>query len=295
VIAFTFWSSCALIFLNYLDLVDTPMLAPHIPKDLRIAGPWAFYSLGVVGNPVGAISFHHAYPVVQLLLLAATYLYLLPSGRVWLAGIILSSLWVCSLVSGSRAGFVAVCMFIIAVLLSRPRQSLVMSAIVAVATFAFLYFSEDVSTIFSRAITRQSSIGTSYDQDGLAGRVEIWNQRVDLLNWNPMFWLTGVGFGSAAESGNNGHMLYLHITLECGLLGLFVFLVLGRKVVMFLWRGAPAGRVLCYATVALLVSALTQETFYPVPALGHFCGMYLFCIVLPLSEPERLHARNLFS
>jgi O-antigen ligase len=279
---------------NYFGLVDTPTLAPQIPKSLGTAGPWAFYSLGVVGKPVGAISFHHAYPAVQILLLAATYICLLPSERLWTPSLILVSVFACSLVSGSRAGFVAVCFFALAVAASRPRYLFVLAALAAIGAPIGVYLSDDLSGAFSQAVERQESMATSYDDDGFAGRVGIWYERVALLNQDPVLWLTGTGYGSAAESGSNGHMLYLHITLECGLVGLCLFLVLGQRITAFLWRGGTNGRVMCYATAALMASALTQETFYPVPALGHFCGMYLFCVVIALrcsGAPIRLEAQ----
>lgn len=284
-IAFTFWVSCALLLSNYFGLIDTPTLAPHIPKDLGVSGPWAFYARGTLPNPVGAISYHHAYPTVQLLILAAAYLSLRPARGVLIPTLILSCLWVCSLVGGSRAGFVSSCLFVIAIVVSRLRQLVVISVVVAVTVVTYFYFSESFAAAFSRAVERQETITTSYDVDGFAGRVEIWNDRVALLNRNPVFWLAGTGFGSAIESGSNGHMLLLQTTLECGLLGTAVFLYCVWKVMLFLWRQGGRGRVLCYVMGALLVSSVTQETFYPVPAFGHFCGMCLFCIASVLSLP----------
>jgi hypothetical protein len=283
-IGLTFWLSCALILANYFDLVRTQALSPQIPKELNIAGPWAYYSLGVVGNAVGSISFHHAYPAMQILLLAAMYIYLLPLTKIWLPCAILSCLWLCGLISGSRAGFVAISVLLVAVVLSRPRQLLFLLASTAVFVVAGLYFSANLDEAFSRAVSRQQSIATSYEEDGLAGRVEIWSQRVALLNWEPALWLTGTGFGSAIESGNNGHMLYLQTTIECGLVGTGFFLFLAWKVLSFLWRLGARARVLCYLSAAILLSGLTQETLYPVPALGHYCGMYLFCIGVALSS-----------
>jgi hypothetical protein len=285
VIAATFWISCALLLANYFDLIDTPTLGSHIPRDLSTAGPWSFYARGVVGSPVGGISFHRAYPAVQLLLLAAIYLYLLPESRVWLPSLILSCLWVCGLVSGSRAGFVAVCIFVAAAGLPRLRRLFAIAVFIVASALAWVCFSGDLAEAFSTAVARQQSIATSYEEDGLAGRVGIWNDRLELLNQNPLFWLGGTGFGSAVESGSNGHMLFLQTTLECGLIGTAAFLYVIGKISMLMWRLGSRGRILFFATVALLVSSLTQETFYPVPALGHFCGMYLFCVGIAFFRP----------
>ena len=262
------------------------MLAPQIPKDLGVAGPWAFFSRGIVGQAVGAIGFHHVYPCIQLLVLAALYLHLLCERQFWLQSLILTCLWTCGFVSGSRGGFVAICVFITAVVVSNPRRFLAMGATVAVLVIGCLHFSESILQAFSPAVERQSTIGSSYEEDGLAGRVDIWNERVALLNESALFWLVGTGFGSAVQSGNNGHMLYLHITLECGLIGLIAFIVVTWKSLVFIWH-RPAARVVCFGTIGLLVSALTQETFYPVPSLSQFGGMYLFCIAIVLHEGPR--------
>jgi O-antigen ligase len=157
---------------------------------------------------------------------------------------------------------------------------------VVMLVVGFLHFSESFSQAFSSAVDRQGTIASSYEDDGFAGRVEIWNERVALLNESAVSWLVGTGFGSAVQSGSNGHMLYLQITLECGLIGLAAFLVVTWKILAFLWR-RPAARVVYFGTIALLVSALTQETFYPVPSLSQFGGLYLFCIGIALRESSR--------
>jgi hypothetical protein len=291
-VALTFWISSAFLLADYFRLVDTPMLAPHIPKSLAISGPWAFYSRGTVGEPVGTIGFHHVYPSVQLLLLAALYLHLLQVHRPWLTTLIMVCLLVCGFISGSRAGFVAIFLFVGAVVFSHLRRLVAAAVMAAVLMLAFVWQQEKLTRLFSDAWERQGTIGSSYGDDGFAGRVEIWSERVALLNENPLSWLVGTGFGSAIESGNNGHMLYLHITLECGLVGLAAFLVLAWKIMQFLWRKERGTRFLYCATAALLVSALTQETFYPVPALSQFCGAYLFCIAVAIRRPAQLAQVN---
>lgn len=282
-----FWVSSALVVLNYFDVVDTPSLSPQIPKILSVAGPWAFYSMGVVRNPVGAISYHHAYPTIQLLVLAATYISLLPRRRLWTIGLVLGALWATSFISGSRAGFAAVTVFVLLLFISTTRVFISVSIISLLVLLLSIFYTAELADPLSMAATRQASITSSYEEDGLAGRVDIWKDRMALLNQFPAFWLTGTGFGSAAETGSNGHMLFLHITLECGLGALLVFLIASYKLLRAMWRDVAEGRILCYATVALLASSLTQETFYPVPAFGQFCGMYLFCLGIAFSWLSR--------
>jgi len=282
VVGMTFWVSSAFLLADYFGLVDTPTLAPHISKDLMVAGPWAFYSRGIVGQPVGTIGFHHVYPCIQLLVLGALYLHLISARRTWLVALVLGCLWTCSFVSGSRAGFVAVSILTAVVAFTHLRRFLAVAVLVAVATVPLMFYSDSLLQAFANAIERQSTIGESYETDGLAGRVDIWNERLDLLNENAVFWLIGTGFGSAIETGENSHMLYLHITLECGLVGLSVFVLLAWRVAKLLWQRESGLKAMYLATLVLLVSALTQETFYPVPALSHFLGMYLFCVAVTL-------------
>ncbi|HEV2175093.1 MAG TPA: O-antigen ligase family protein [Nitrospira sp.] len=286
VVGITFWVSAALLLADYFHLLATPTLAPQIPKDLNVAGPWAFYSRGIVGQAVGAIGFHHVYPCIQLLALAALYLHLLYSKNVWLQSLVLGCLWTCGFVSGSRGGFVAICVFVAAVVIANPRRFLAMVVVVATLVVGCFHFSESFSQAFSAAVDRQGTISTSYEDDGFAGRVEIWNERVALLNENAVSWLVGTGFGSAVQSGSNGHMLFLHVTLECGLIGLAAFFIVTWKILAFVWR-RPAARIVYFGTIALLISALTQETFYPVPSLSQFGGLYLFCVGIALHETAK--------
>jgi len=285
-VGITFWISAALLLADYFHVLSTPMLAPHIPRDLQLAGPWAYYSRGVVGQPVGTIGFHHVYPSIQLLVLAALYLHLLSERHFWLHALVLSGLGVCGFVGGSRSGFVAICVFIAGVVVSHMRRFLAMVVTATMLIIAALQFSESVSRAFAAAVERQSTISSSYEDDGFAGRVEIWNERVVLLNDNPLLWLVGTGFGSAVQSGSNGHMLYLHITLECGLIGLAAFLAVMWRILALLWRRSDT-RVVYFATIALLVSALTQETFYPVPALSQFGSLFLLCVAIAVRGTDR--------
>lgn len=287
VVAITFWLSCLGLLANYIGVIDTSALSPQIPKDFLLAGPWAFYSRGMVGKPVGALSYHHAYPVVQLLLLSALYLHLKQSNRIFLHGIIIATVWFCSFISGSRAGFIAVCLFALATVIQKPRYVVVLTAIVVIVMLPVMFVTDDFTQVFHSPAERQVSITSSYEEDGFAGRVDIWADRLSLLSQTPIYWLVGTGFGSAIESGTNGHMLFLHITLECGLLGLMIFLLIMRKITLFLWASESGTKFLSYATGALLVSSASQETFYPVPAFGHFCGLFLLCSAVVLKNTEQ--------
>jgi hypothetical protein len=100
--------------------------------------------------------------------------------------------------------------------------------------------------------------------------------------------LLGSGFGAA--SGKNAHLLYLQIVYEVGLIGLAVFAGLIYKVLSYLKFYERGIRPIYWATIAFLLSGLSQETFYPVPSFGHFLGFYLcsLAIALRLREADEI-------
>ncbi len=137
-------------------------------------------------------------------------------------------------------------------------------------------------------IERHSTIGASFEEDGFAGRVDIWQDRLALLLDRPVLLLFGSGFGSAIETGFNGHMLFLHIVVEGGLVGLLLFLIMLVFITRNLQKHETGAKPLFCLNVALLVSCMTQETFYPVPGMGHFAGLYLFTTALAFSRFQPL-------
>ena len=110
----------------------------------------------------------------------------------------------------------------------------------------------------------------------------IWGERMRLLLEKPTALVWGVGFGAALESGPNAHLLPLHILLELGLLGLCLVVAIFAALLRQLWRVRIDERVLFTGTVILLITGLTQETFYPLPSKGHLLGLYLCGVALAL-------------
>jgi hypothetical protein len=106
------------------------------------------------------------------------------------------------------------------------------------------------------------------------------------LNQKPIRWVLGTGFGTAVDADpvlhQDAHMLPLQIIIETGVIGLIVATYLFSTILRYLYVSEVGFKPLFWATVALLIGSLTQETFYPVPALGHFIGFYLCSVAIAL-------------
>ncbi|WP_445174134.1 hypothetical protein, partial [Microcoleus sp.] len=119
----------------------------------------------------------------------------------------------------------------------------------------------------------------------LSGRDEIWAAHLTALDENPVSWFVGNGFGSAIDRGANAHMLYLQITSETGLIGLCIFSILFSMILFYLNKIEIKEKPFFWGTVTFLITAVSQETFYPQPALGQFLGLYLSSVAIVLRTP----------
>jgi hypothetical protein len=269
--------------LTYLKIVTTADLAPQLPTDLLVSGPWAIYSRGILESAVGAVGYHHVYPPLLLIVLGTLYIVL--SGQSAFSNVVvLLTLPILCFISSSRAGFVA---GVVCVLLCLQRRAVIFLGMVVIGALiggAILLTEPDLSP-FTDAYARQETIMDAYERDGVAGRDIIWAGRLELLDKNPIVWFTGTGFGAAYETGTNAHMLYLHIVLETGLPGLAAFVWLFTRIIKAL-RKCRGGGLLISGTVAMLISGVTQETFYPVSAIGHLLAMYAVAIVITIRLGE---------
>lgn len=277
VVGLTFLLTTAGVVLEHFEFITTPQLSAHLPTDLQTAGPWAYYSRGIVGRTVGTMSFHHAFPPLQILVLGALFLRLVPQPK-WghmLFCVTLNLLT--AFLTGSRTGLLTVILFSALVLLWSPRYILAVALVAASFVSAVIFTDLDLS-FFDPLVERHSAISTSYRTDGFAGRLDIWEQRVTQFSDAPLLLITGTGFGAAIETGVNGHMLFLHLLVEAGLLGVAAFCFFSWQILRALWLAEQETKPMLCATLSLLLSCLTQETFYPVPASGHFLGLFLFAV-----------------
>ncbi len=284
---------CVSVVANYLKILPNEIIIGHLPSDKSVAGPWSEF--GSEGDGLGTVGYNHAYTAAQVMLAFAFYFCLTDQRLSLVSGLLLVASLVAVLLSGSRAGLgsmlvmVGVCVFLWTsrgYLLPLIWFLVVLAA--AVTTFVALpgevlsHTAHSVQTANEKLLARQVTTFKGYKSENLSGRTDIWKSRLKYLNEEPYRWIFGAGFGSAPVSGLNAHLLPLNIIVELGIIGLVVFSALCWLIGRQLWQLEPPGRPFFWSSVAILLTCLTQETFYPVPALGHYLGFYLFCLAIVL-------------
>jgi hypothetical protein len=235
-----------------------------------VAGPWSSYAVGAVPG-VGFVGYNHAYTGMQLLLLAGLSLslnrYSVPMRVIMWAALMASTF-----ASESRAGFLCGLLMVLGYELKRSKTTLLVLAIIGFALSAYLVGTDG----FQRYAERQQSAATALNENGISGRTDIWQEHITYFEEHPLalIWGSGFGFNSHA-SENNAHNLYLHVTTEMGLFGLAAFLLVFWKIMPTLKR-SPA---MWLTVVSLLLTGLTQETFYPVLAFPGFLPFFFSAAV----------------
>jgi hypothetical protein len=284
---------CVSVVANYLKILPNEIIIGHLPSDKSVAGPWSEF--GAEGDGLGTVGYNHAYTAAQVMLAFALYFSLTDQRLSLMSGLLLLASLLAVLLSGSRAGLGAMLVqACVCVLLWISRGYLLplvwMSVVLGVAATTFVALPGEVlsqtahrvQTANDQMLARQVTTFRGYKSENLSGRTEIWKSRLKYLNDEPYRWIFGAGFGSAAVSGQNAHMLPLNVVVEVGIIGLLVGSVLCWQIGRQLWQLEPPGRPFFWSSVAILLTCLTQETFYPVPALGHYLGFYLFCLAIVL-------------
>ncbi len=292
---------CGGVILQYVGVLTTEMLVGHLPSDPGVSGPWASFGEDSERG-LGTISYNHAYVGCQLMLLYVLRLSLSGSRfdglNVGLLVLTLAAVFLC----GSRASFGGMLVLVASnvwlwIQLGHGRAIMAWVTLLAVVLCPITVWPSTRPTANLAAgdgddanlIARQLTTFEGYDAGNLAGRADIWSHRIGYLNERPWRWILGTGFGSAIVSGGQGHNQILNTIGETGVVGLAVAGVLAGTILVSLWKIEGDGRPLFWGSLALAVTSLTQETFYPVPALGHFLGFYLFTLAIALRMAEDAH------
>ena len=282
---FTLLWVCVTVCLTYQNFVPTQFFAPQIPTSKDVAGPYVSYLVNWEGAGLGTISYNHAYPAVLILILSALWLQLVPKGQQVVLRALLMSLAVLAIfLSGSRAGFAGFLLFLGLVVLWERSFKIVLGLLAFAPLLIAVLLATDVDV--EKMIERQKALITPPSTETLAERDLIWSERLDFLNEDPVRWIIGTGFGSANASGDNAHMLYLHIIVEMGLLGLLAFGAFYAFILRLLWHRRSQTSYFLFLTCALFFAALTQETLYPVPALGFILPLYLIGLAVVIRSAE---------
>ncbi|MBW4506550.1 MAG: O-antigen ligase family protein [Scytonematopsis contorta HA4267-MV1] len=286
------------IFLTFAKIIPLDMLTAHLPQGKDVSGAWSIYELvGKVGSGkgLGTVSYNHAYVASQVTLLASFRIHLGLEKKVGY-DIFLLLLSICAcFISESRAGFFAILVFGVIYILQKPRY---MASTIAILFFLLsifgavgLSFLESADSVEGSILERQTTLLDAGNADNLSGRNDIWIEKFKFLNQESIRWIFGTGFGTAWDhgvDGGNAHMLYLHIILENGIVGLLIFAVLFYQIIYSLFRYEYGTKPIYWTTICLLIASFTQETFYPVAAYGHFLGFYLCTVAIALRRDIRL-------
>ncbi len=285
---------CTMVPLTYFGVVNHRSLVAHLPDDPAISGPWAYF--GAEGDSgLATINYNHAYVGCQLILVYVLRLSLTRCRFDLFNAGMLVAVVVAAFFSGSRACFgatlvlAATCLWLwmqlghTLAVVSTATAALAVALVLALVPASPLPGGNG-GPLGSREdiVSRQFSTFRGYEAENLSGRTEIWSNRIEFISEEPYRWIVGSGFASAIASGNQGHMLALHTVLELGVVGLVLGGFLMLRIMAALWRLEPPGRPMFWGTAALLLTSVSQETFYPVPSLANFFGFYLCAVAVVL-------------
>lgn len=278
---------CAGIVLTYFSIVPLSALTAHLPQSPDIAGPWSWYAsrTGLGGSGWGTIGYNHSYVAAQVLMLLSLKMHLSLNQNLFANNLLLLLSIIACFLSESRNGLATILIFAMIYWIQKPIYGViagVFAVFIGIITIFIAPKSINLTSSEGSAIERQASLLEANNAENLSGRDQIWTDRIAFLDTDPILWFVGGGFGSAVDSGDRAHMLYLQIIIETGLLGLLIFGFLFYKILYCLYRYEVGGKPIFWVTVAFLVSSLTQETFYPVPAMVHFMGFYFCSLAIAL-------------
>lgn len=278
---------CVGIFLTYARIIPLAAVTAHLPK----VGAWMFYEAygrSGAGKGLGFVGYNHAYTAVQVILLVGLRMHLaLGDKNTSTNNLFLVIAIVSCFISDSRSGFAAILIYSILYWSHNPKYvfklfyaTLFILALVSVIGLQTSSFLSEENSI----LERQKTLFQANNSENLSGRDEIWVQRLAFIDEQPLRWIVGVGFGAATDSGDNAHMLPLHIILETGIIGLFMFILLFSNILKSLYKNERGNKPFFWITLSLLLCSVSQETFYPVAALGHFLGFYLSSLGIVLRK-----------
>ncbi len=279
--------ACLSVLLTYTSVVPHTLLVAHLPSDESVCGPWIKYYHAPDG--LGTLSYNHGDAACQILMLFILRLHLSRDKYGPLnAGFLIVSL-AAIFATGSRTNLLAMlilfCVYVWQTLRARQFQWLGVACVpVLLAGLVFsisdTHLSRRVMKDHGELVERNVVSLLANRTKGFAGRTAIWEKRIRFLNEEPIRWVFGSGFGSAAASGSQSHNLFLNIVLETGLIGLIMAAGLMGHLLRSLWKLESRDHVILWGTLVLLVTCLTRETFYPVPHTAHFLGFFLAAVAI---------------
>ncbi|MGR3278823.1 O-antigen ligase family protein [Acaryochloris marina NIES-2412] len=290
IVSFTLIFVCLGVVLTFTSILPLTSVTAHLPNE----GAWIFYTAygaSGEGKGLGFVGYNHAYVAAQIMMLVGLRIHLASDNNQILQNTLLICLSLASsFICGSRSGFLGMLFFSIIYIYcsKKPKYEF----IIAYATLIpiLIAFIIKPAALFnskylnSSIVERQKTLLETGNTSNLSGRDIIWLERLEFLNKKPLRWLFGSGFGAATDSGENAHNLYLHIIVETGTVGLILFLYLFSQILYYLYQNEAGMKAIFWMTIAILISSSSQETLYPVVALGHFLGFYFCCLAIALRK-----------
>ncbi|MDX1968701.1 MAG: O-antigen ligase family protein [Planctomycetaceae bacterium] len=270
--------NCAAIVATFFKVVSPAFYAPQLTADPNVGGPWAFYHWTTDGW--GVVGYSHAYTSMEVFMLTALWIALSDQRQSEYVYLIVSASTVVILFSRSRAGLATIVLYAAFLWLQRPVVAVIVGCLLIPLMVVALPLLGSSSEELQDMLQRQSGVLDATNTENLSGRDEIWQRWLAEIQEKPQQWLLGAGFG--ATSGDSAHMQPLHMLIEVGLLGVFCFAAMLYQILCSLSFREAGPKPIFWALLAIFPSLMTQETLYPVHALGHFCGLTLIAIVLSL-------------
>ncbi|MBN1307317.1 MAG: O-antigen ligase family protein [Chitinispirillaceae bacterium] len=263
-------------------------------------------SINTLRTITGTFSTHHAILGSMMVFPLALCIYRSTASRhllgkiFYLSGGVLSFYIV--VISGSRSSIVGIIASIVIWLFfgfSVTKKYLISIMVVGVvATVLFLF-----SPLRRLVIDTIKNSETSMLDISSYQRLIIWKEAFhQFAEASPLNKLFGIGIGNyytmtysfqMIEGFNwvsGAHNNYIHVLIETGIVGFFVFIFFFGFILAALWRRSTNDRlcrVLFYATLAFCFSGLTQETFWFQPAFCRFWMVYTTFLGICLSDHGR--------
>jgi O-antigen ligase len=292
--------------MSYLKetLISTFLIAAFFEQ---ILGLLQYYQLGATSldnmRGVQGTFTHHAMLGNMMMIAISLFLYRLLNSttlklKAMYLGGLLFSVYI-MIISGSRSGLVGLIISLVVFTISQFKIKKIYFfylAVLIVSSFIILEFTplhEIIKNTVKNEHTRTIDL-SSY------GRLLIWKGAVyNFVNADVLHKLFGIGFGnyytitypfvlfSNAKHAAGAHNVFLHVLTETGIIGFIIFIVLFVTIIVGLIKRAKNDKLsfsMLFATVALLFSGMTQETFWFQAAFGAFWMCYAIFISFCLSD-----------
>src|ERR1043165_5985366 len=173
---------CLGVLATFFNVVPLALLVRHLPEDRVILSPWKDYLAEDARHGWGAGGYHPAYVASQILLLLALVVRFSSHPHSMRNNLFMLLALAASFLSGSRAGFASVALFVLMMLLQRPSIGiLLLGALAALGTeLKNAEFLEDIVQLKQS----QEELLDPTHPDSLNGRAAIWEERFEFLRAN---------------------------------------------------------------------------------------------------------------